>query len=414
MKNAIVGQSGGPTAVINASLMGIIEECLKNRGEITNLYGAVNGIEGVLKEEFVDLYAEDPERVRELEGTPGAALGGCRYMIQSSDTADADIKRVFEVFGRYGIRYFFYVGGNDSMDTSMKLDAAAKKLGYDLKVVGVPKTIDNDIPETDHSPGYGSCVRYLVTSLIESGLHARSMKSAEPVTILVTVGRESGWLPAACSLARRSDGEPPHIICFPEVPFERERFVRAVADVYKKHGFVYIVAGEGLKDCFGEYLNTEDDALSTDAFGHPILGGVAISLKQIVEKDLGLKARIITPDICQQAASHLSSKVDLDEAEECGRTAVRIALSGGSGCMINMIRTSSAPYTITYGTVPLDRVANLCRDVPPEFIGEGGMCVTDEFMEYITPLIGDGNKGNNLRFYRGLEMLRLKAEPRLK
>ena len=411
MGNAIVGQSGGPTSVINASLKGIIEECKRNRGMAGKLFGAVNGIEGILNEEIVDLYAEKKESIAALKGTPGAALGGCRYMIQSDDTDEADIKRIFEVFHKYDIRYFFYIGGNDSMDTAMKIDSAAKKLGVDLKVIGVPKTIDNDLMETDHSPGYGSCARYLITSVIESGLHAYSMRTAEPVTILITVGRNAGWLPAACSLARQKESDPPHILCFPEVVFERASFAKAVKETYEKFGFVYIVTGEGLKDKSGNYISAEYDALSTDAFGHPTLGGAAEALQQIVEQDSGMKARVIKLDICQQAAVHLLSGTDLDEAEKCGREAVKLALHGDTGVMVTMLRNSSLPYKISYSKACLEKIANIDRTLSPAFIGSNGISVTEAFTTYMRPLIGRPYElqtiKSNLRFYHGLELHRV-------
>lgn len=409
--NAIVGQSGGPTSVINASLKGVIEECLKNRDTVVRLFGAVNGIEGIFCEDLVDLYLEDRARIAELKGTPGAALSGCRYRIQSDDENDADNRRIFEVFEKYDIRYFFYIGGNDSMDTAMKIDSVAKKLGYDLTVIGVPKTIDNDLMATDHCPGYGSCARYLITSVIESGLHARSMRTAEPVTILITVGRNAGWLPAACSLARKQDSDPPHILCFPEVVFDRDSFAQTVRDAYKKYGFVFIVTGEGIKDKSGQYISAEIDALSTDAFGHPTLGGVSEALKQIVEHDTKLKARIIKLDICQQAAAHLASGVDLDEAEECGRVAVRFALAGDTGYMITIQRKSLAPYEITYDKALFSKVANLDRTVPPRFIGDDKISVTEEFTAYMAPLIENqvhAELKSSLKFYRGLQMIHVK------
>lgn len=393
--------------VINASLMGVIEEAFRNRGQIGALYGAVNGIEGILQEEIADLFLEEPERIHELRGTPGAALGGCRYRLESDDPCEPDLKRIFAIFKKYDIRHFFYIGGNDSMDTAMKIDSAARKLGHDLCVVGIPKTNDNDLMETDHCPGYGSSARYLITSVIESGLHAQSMKTAEPVTILVTVGRDAGWLPAACSLAKRQPLDPPHILLLPEVIFDRAIFVRNVRKAYEQHGFVYIVTGEGLKNSSGQYISAQRDALSTDAFGHPALGGVAEVLQQMVEQDIRLKARVIKPDICQQAAVHLASGVDLDEAEECAHTAVRMSLNGQSGYMVTIRRQSSTPYSAVFDRAPLLKIANIDRAVPPEFIGEDGISVTEAFKSYLSPLIKDASSPdakNTLRFYRGLEL----------
>lgn len=394
--------------MINASLKGVIEECNKNRGTIGTLFGAINGIEGMLEEDLVDLSAEAPERVAELKGTPGAALGGCRYRLGSDDPEDPKVASVLNTFQKYDIRYFFYIGGNDSMDTALKLDNAAKKAGYGLKVIGIPKTIDNDLMETDHCPGYGSCARYLITSVIESGMHARSMSTSEPVTILVTVGRNGGWLPAACSMARQKEDDPPHILCLPEIAFNRRAFAEAVREAYKKYGFVYIATGEGIRDESGGYISAQGDTLSTDAFGHPKLDGVAEAMQQIVELDAGLKARVVKLDICQQAAVHLASGTDLDEAEECGRAAVRLALGGETGCMVTIDRISLSPYRAACGKAPLQNIANIDRTLPAAFI-DGSGWVTEAFREYLAPLIGEQTK-NNLKFYRGLAMHRVKKD----
>lgn len=384
--NAIVGQSGGPTSVINSSLSGVIREARRQNG-IKNLFGAVYGIEGVLKEDFIDLFAETEEAVKGLKQRPGAILGGCRYMIKSEDVNDKDIKRIFEVFKKYDIRYFFYNGGNDSMDTADKIHKAAEKLGYDLRVMGIPKTVDNDLLGTDHCPGYGSCARYIITSVMEAGIHTRSMYTSEPVSILVTVGRNAGWLPAASSFAKRKSEDAPHIICFPEVPFEKEKFLRDVERVYKALGGVFIVTGEGLRDKDGNYISAEYGETSVDAFGHPMLGNVADTLKNIIEKNLKLKTRWIKPDICQQAAMHLACRVDIEEAEMCGRAAVKYAVEGNSGFMVTIERVPGGVYKSKTGMVALSSVANVDRLVPPEFINKEGNFVSHGFYDYLRPLI---------------------------
>ncbi|WP_258359230.1 6-phosphofructokinase [Moorella sulfitireducens (nom. illeg.)] len=384
--NAIVGQSGGPTAVINSSLYGVIQEA-KKHSAIRNLYGAIYGIEGVLKEELVDLSAEDRETIEGLKKTPGAALGGCRYMIKSDDPKDRDIKRVFEVFRKYGIRYFFYNGGNDSMDTALKIYNAARKIGYDLHVIGIPKTIDNDLEGTDHCPGYGSCAKYIITCVMEAGIHTESMYTSEPVTILVTVGRNAGWIAAASTLARKREGDAPHIICFPEIPFEKEKFLADVEREYKKYGGVFIVTGEGLRDKEGNYIHAATGDMNIDAFGHPVLGGIAETLKQLIEENLKLKTRWIKPDICQQAAMHMAAKTDVMEAEMVGRAAVRFAVEGKSGFMVTLVREPGTTYKCTPGIIELDRVANVDRYVPKEFISEDGIWTTPAFVDYCMPLI---------------------------
>jgi 6-phosphofructokinase 1 len=372
--------------VINASLYGIIKETRKHK-DIETLYGAVNGIEGILNENFVDLTMQPIENYMALKRRPGAFLGGCRYMIKSSDINDEDIKRVFDIFKKNNIRYFFYNGGNDSMDTADKIDKVAKALGYEIKVIGVPKTIDNDLAGTDHCPGYGSCAKYLITSVVEAGIHTESMYTSEPVTIMVTVGRNAGWLPAATSLAKREPEEAPHLICFPEIPFDEDKFIKDVERIYNTIGGVFIVTGEGLVNKEGNFINASYDAMALDAFGHPQLGGVADTLKQIIESRLKLKTRWIKPDICQQAAMHMASSLDIKEAEMCGAAAVKFAVKGKSGFMVTIDRIPGEKYKSKGGLTPLSSVANVDRFVPREFINEEGNFVTPEFIEYMKPLI---------------------------
>jgi len=384
--NAIIGQSGGPTAVINSSLCGVIHEA-RRQDAIVKLYGAVYGIEGIIKEEFIDLFAESEESVNGLKKRPGAVLGGCRFMLKSDDAGDPDVIRIFEVFKKYDIRYFFYNGGNDSMDTANKINSAAKKLGYELYVIGIPKTIDNDLYGTDHCPGYGSCAKYIITSVMEAGIHSKSMATSEPVTILVTVGRDGGWLPAASCLAQRNPEDAPHIICFPEVPFDKDQFLSEVETVYKKNGSVFIVTGEGLKDKNGTYISALYGEMDKDAFGHPELGGVAQTLKQLIENSLKLKTRWIKPDICQQAAMHFASAVDVSEAELCGTAAVKYASDGKSGFMVTLKRQENVTYKSETGLVELSSVANVDRNVPKEFINKEGNFVSEKFFDYMEPLI---------------------------
>lgn len=384
--NAIVGQSGGPTSVINASLYGVIKEVKKHK-DIEKLYGAINGVEGILKENFIDLSKQPAEYYMGLKKRPGAFLGGCRYMIKSSDINDDDIKRIFNIFKKYNIRYFFYNGGNDSMDTANKIDKAAKELSYELKVIGIPKTIDNDLAHTDHCPGYGSCAKYLITSVAEAGIHTESMYTSEPITILVTVGRNAGWLPAAVSLAKRNPKDAPHLICFPEIPFEENKFLTDVEKIYKTVGGVFIVTGEGLVDKDGKFINASYDDMALDAFGHPQLGGVAETLKKMIELKLKLKTRWIKPDICQQAAMHLASSIDIKEAQMCGEAAVKFAVKGKSGYMVTINRIESEKYKSKAGLALLSSVANVDRMLPREFINEEGNFVTSKYIEYMKPLI---------------------------
>ena len=389
--NAVVGQSGGPTPVINASICGVIKEC-KKHVYINKLYGAINGVEGILNENFIDLFAETNESVEGLKSRPGAALGGCRCMIKSSDINDKDIIRVFEIFKKYDVRYFFYNGGNDSMDTADKINKAAAKLGYELYVMGIPKTIDNDLAGTDHCPGYGSSAKYIITSVMEAGIHTESMYTSEPVTILVTVGRNAGWLPAASCLAKREPKDAPHLICLPEVPFDKNKFLKDVERIYNTVGGVFIVTGEGLRDKDGNYITAKYGEFATDSFGHPELGGLAETLKHIIEQNLKLKTRWIKPDICQQAAMHFASMTDIKEAEMCGRAAVKYVIKGNSGFMVSIERLQNEPYKSTTNMIELSSVANVDRMVPKNFINSDGNFVSDEFIEYMKPLISGENK----------------------
>ena len=407
--NAIIGQSGGPTSVINASLSGVIKEAVKHNF-IHRLYGSMYGIEGILNENFVDLFQESRESIHGLRKRPGAVLGGCRYRICSEDIDDSDIKKIFEVFKKLDVHSFFYIGGNDSMDTANKIFQASKKLGYDLQVIGIPKTIDNDLVGTDHCPGYGSCSKYLITSVMEAGIHTKSMATSEPVTIMVTVGRNAGWLPAATCLAKRNQGDAPHIVCFPEVPFYEDAFLEDVERVYRKEGSVFIVTGEGLTDTSGKFISASFGEMAVDTFGHPELGSVAEAMKQMIENKLKLKTRWIKPDICQQAAMHLASVTDIKEAEMCGKAAVKFAEKGMNGVMVTMKRLIGETYKIVPGMIELSSVANIDRMVPREFINQEGNFVSQKFIEYMKPLISGTVKikmENGFPVYPNLKLVRI-------
>ncbi len=380
-KNAIVGQSGGPTAVINSSLYGVIIEA-KGHKEIGKVFGMIHGIEGVLKDEILDLYKQPDEVLNGLTYTPGAALGGCRYMLKSTKSDDEDIKRIFGVFERYDIGYFFYIGGNDSMDTAEKIYEAARNVGYEIKVVGIPKTIDNDLPETHHCPGFGSSAKYIATSVKEAGLHTESMYTSEPVSILTTVGRNTGWLSASSILAKDSKRDAPHLIYIPEIPFSEERFLQDVEKVYKEIGGVFIVTGEGLKDEKGRYIGVNESEVTKDAFGHPELGSVGDYLKAMIEKELKIHTRTIKLDICQQSAMHFASLRDRDDAILVGRAAVKMATEGISGVMVTLEEERGKT-----GTTPLANVANVERRMPQEFIGEEVGSISDEYARYVKPLV---------------------------
>jgi ATP-dependent phosphofructokinase / diphosphate-dependent phosphofructokinase len=385
--NLLIGQSGGPTSVINSSLYGVIDEAGKY-DEIDTVIGMLHGMEGALKEDFINLSAQSRETLEGIRLTPGAALGGCRFMIKNTEPEDDTNKKLFSIFERYNIRYLVYIGGNDSMDTADKISELAKKMNYELKVMGVPKTIDNDLVETHHCPGYGSNAKYVITTVMEAGLHNRSMYTSETVSILTTVGRNTGWLPAASILAKRSPEDAPHLIYLPEVPFDAEKFLDDVERTVAKIGGAFIVTGEGLMDKNGEYVNVNQNGVATDAFGHPELGGVGEYLKGLIENRLKLRARVIKPDIAQQAAMHCASLTDLKEAEMAGRAAIDAFSKGKSGYMVSYeVEGSGNDYKCSTGLVELHRIANAERKVPARFINAEGNFVEKEFADYVLPLI---------------------------
>ena len=410
--NCVVAQSGGPTAVINGSLCGVIQEAQKHE-EIEEIYGARNGILGLLKEELIDLRKEKSSTIDGLRTAPGAALGSCRYRLKSWSESSKDFEKIIEICGRYNLRYFFYIGGNDSMDTANKVDEAAKRVNYQLEVIGIPKTVDNDLLFTDHCPGFGSGAKYLAVSVMEAGRHLESLYDSEAVTILETLGRNTGWLAGSCALAKRSEEDAPHLIYFPEIPFSLDKFVKDVRAVYHKIGGVFIVVSEGLRDEKGNYLCARKDRVSTDAFGHPELEGISSYLKAVIESRLKLKTRTIKPDICQQSAMHFVSKVDLEEAYLVGREAVKSALKGKSGYMITIRREKGRAYKRRTSAAKLSLVANMEKRVPRRWINRKGNFVTREFIEYVRPLIQgevDTPIQSGLPYYSRLEKREILAK----
>jgi len=384
--NCIIAQSGGATAVINQSLCGVIQQAQGHK-EIEEIYGARNGILGLLKEELIDLRKEKASAIDNLKTTPGAALGSCRYRLRSWSESKKDLEKIIEICKKYSLRYFFYIGGNDSMDTANKVDEAAKRMNYRLKVIGIPKTIDNDLAFTDHCPGFASAAKYLAISVMEAGRHLESIYNSETVAILETLGRNTGWLAGSCALAKRSKEDAPHLIYFPEIPFSLDKFIEDVKEVYHKIGGVFIVVSEGLRDKRGNYVCERKSKVSTDAFGHPELEGISSYLKEILESRLKLKTRTIKPDICQQSAVHFASRVDMEEAYLVGKEAVKLALEGKSGYMITIKRGKGKVYERRISAARLSLVANMEKRVPPTWINKERNFVTKEFIEYVHPLI---------------------------
>jgi 6-phosphofructokinase len=384
--NAIVAQSGGPTAVINSSACGVIQQAVKSN-KIDRIFGATNGILGVLKEDLFDISAEKADIIEALKQTPSAAIGSCRYKLKSLEDSKADYERILDVFKAHNIRYFFYAGGNDSMDTADKINNLAAETGYELTCMGIPKTIDNDLACTDHCPGYGSVAKYVATCAMEAGKDTEALYTTDTCTILEVMGRNAGWIAAATGLARRCDEDAPHLIYLPETAFTLDKFIKDVKEVLKRFGRVFIVAGEGLKDKDGNYITAEAGAFAKDSFGHVQLGGVAEILKAAIEKELGIKARFNKLGTNQRSAMHFASLTDVNEAYMCGQMAVKHALEGKNGKMVTLIREETPQYKCTTGLAELSDVANGEKKVPPEFINKKGNHVTDVMLDYVRPLV---------------------------
>jgi len=385
---AIVAQSGGPTSVINASAYGVISTAMKLPETFEAVYGALNGILGVLREEMYDLGEEDPKELERLRRSPSAGLGSCRHKLKSLDADRADYERILEVFQAHNIRYFFYIGGNDSMDTAAKLGRLADERDYELIVVGVPKTIDNDLACTDHCPGYGSVAKFNATSVMEAGRDTEALYTHDTTTVHEVMGRNAGWIAAATGLARRTPEDAPHLIYLPEIPFETQKFVADVKDCLRQFQRCFIACGEGLKTADGTYLAEAGGSFSKDSFGHTQLGGAADALRGIIETEVGVKCRTNRAGTAQRNAIHFASKTDLDEAEMVGAAAVQAALEGVTGKMVTLVREGGKDsYKCTTGLADLEEVANGEKPVPREFINEQGNGVTDAFRDYARPLL---------------------------
>ncbi len=407
--NAIVAQSGGPTAVINSSACGVVQEAMKS-GKIGLVIGAINGILGVLKEELFDLSAEKAETIEALKQTPAAAVGSCRYKLKSLEDSKADFERVLDVFKAHDIHYFFYAGGNDSMDTADKVNKLAKDAGQSIVCMGIPKTVDNDLAFTDHCPGYPSVAKYVATCAMEAGRDTEALYTTDTCTILEVMGRNAGWIAAATGLAHRSDEDAPHLVYMPEAAFSFDQFVNDVKEVLKEFDRVFIVAGEGLKDDKGQYITADTGTFGKDSFGHLQLGGVADMLKAVIEKEVKIKARFNKLGTNQRSAMHFASLTDINEAYMCGQMAVRYAMEGVNGKMVTLVRESNEPYKCTTGLAELRDVANGEKKVPKEFINDQGNHITDAMRDYVRPLvqgeapikIGDDGLPVFMRFKRKL------------
>jgi len=379
--NLVIAQSGGPTAAINSSVAGVVDEAQKH-SEITGILGAENGILGVLFENLFDLGKEKAGTIEALRWTPSSALGSCRRKV-----SEEDLKRAFNIFDAHDIRYFVIAGGNDSMDTAMRVSRFARATGYEMRVVGVPKTVDNDLAVTDHCPGYGSVARWNAIATRDAGLDTKAIYTSDPIKVIETMGRDTGWITAAAALARTHKGYVPHLVYLPEVDFIEEEFLRDVQSLHKKNGYVVIAVCEGVHDPEGRTLFESRSALDMDTFGHAQRGGVGDFLCGLIKDERGIKARADKAGTIQRVSTMLGSKTDLDEAYGVGCEAIRQVVAGNTDVMITIERLSCEPYKWRPGTVALDKVANLKRSMPRSFINEAGNDVAEAFFEWVRPLI---------------------------
>ena len=383
-KNILYAQSGGPTAVINATACGVIEAARESR-QVAKVFAAKNGILGALHEELIDTSKESATTVARLRHTPASAFGSCRYKLKSLDANRREYERLIKIFEAHNIGYFFYNGGGDSQDSAHKVSLVSQQMNYPIRCIGLPKTVDNDLPFTDHSPGFGSVAKYIATSIREAGLDVASMAATSTkVFILEVMGRHAGWIAAAAGLASQEQADAPHIILFPEIAFEADKFLKKVAQKVKKYGFCTIAVSEGVRNKQGKFLSSSGLA---DAFGHKQLGGVAPILAQLIQEQLGYKYHWAVADYLQRAARHIASKVDVEQAYQLGRTAVSRAVAGDDGVMLTIERKKLKQYKWKIGSVPLHKVANVEKTMPRNFITRDGFHITDACREYMTPLI---------------------------
>ena len=387
MKNMIVGQSGGPTAVINGSLYGVVSEGFKHPESIEHVYGMINGIEGFLSNQIMDMHPllknGDLELIRT---TPGSYLGSCRYKLPE-DLNDPVYPELFQKFEDYNIGYFFYIGGNDSMDTVSKLSRYAAKIQSPIRVIGVTKTIDNDLVETDHTPGFGSAAKFVATTVREIAIDASVYDNKKSVTIVEIMGRHAGWLTAASALARKFEGDNPVLIYLPEVAFNQEDFLEKVKKALETTPNLVVCVSEGINDGSGTFICEFASDVGVDTFGHKMLTGSGKYLENLIKEKLGVKVRSVELNVSQRCSSSCLSKTDLDEADHSGAFAVNAALNGETGKMISFVRTNTSPYELSFSTADVNIICNQEKAVPLSWITKDGSDVTDEFIRYAAPLI---------------------------
>ncbi|HER24999.1 MAG TPA: diphosphate--fructose-6-phosphate 1-phosphotransferase [Candidatus Atribacteria bacterium] len=397
-ENAIIGQFGGPTSVINSSLCGLIQEGLKSK-KIKNILGMRNGIIGFMKDEIVDLGKEEPRVINALRQTPSSALGSCRYILK-----EEEFPLILRQLKKFNIRYFFLIGGNGSMGTLRQVEQYCKKNNYRLSGIGIPKTVDNDLCGTDHTPGFPSAARYVCLSVQQAGRLARDMQSVDKYVILQTVGRDTGWLAASAVLAKKNESDAPHLIYIPERPLSRERFISDVKECIEKYGWVSIVCGEGIlweDKSLVASLRIQDDFPDME-YGAMGGGSAALNLYQLIHQETNYRGEFQITESLSMCAIDRASKVDLEEAYACGIKAIKLAEEGASGIMVSIHRVSSFPYQIELDTVPLDQVAVKIKTMDDKYINAEGNFVTDDYIKYIKPLVGKLPNYSELNFIKYL------------
>jgi len=383
-KNAIIGQSGGPTSVINASLAGAVEAALKFDG-IDKMLGMRYGIEGFMAENIIDFGAESAEVIKGLKTTPSSALGSCRHKLQ-----EEDLPKILELLKKYNIGYVFLIGGNDTMDTIHRLEAYAKRQGYDLIGVGIPKTVDNDLFGTDHTPGFASAARYMALSVMQAGILTRDMQKVDQFVVYQCIGREAGWLVGATAAGKTRPGDAPHIMCLPERPFEKEKFLADVKKCYDQYGFVSVVCGEGVTYADGRPVSASQ---TEDKFGNVEFGAMggtsaALALHKMIANEFGFRGEFQITESLPMCAADRAVRLDIDEAYMCGQKAVELAAAGTTGVMVTLERQPGDSYTCGTGTALLNDVAVRAKPMPDEFINAEGNFITEAFLDYLRPLIG--------------------------
>ena len=385
IKNGFYAQSGGVTAVINASAYGVLKNARDNADKINKVFAGENGIIGALQENLIDTSLNSSQELEGLKTTPAGAFGSCRYKLGDLKNNLEKYQRIVEVLAAHDIGYFFYNGGGDSQDTTKNLAEFLKEQAIDIKCIGIPKTIDNDLPETDCCPGFGSVAKYVATSILEASLDVASMaRTSTKVFVLEVMGRHAGWIASSGGLAQKKQDDAPHIILFPEVPFQSNKFLQKVKDTVKRVGFCSIIVSEGVRQQNGDFLIENK---GRDAFGHAQLGGAALYIARLIEKELKLKNHWAVADYLQRSARHIASKTDVEQAQAVGKHAVDLALMGKTSVMTTIKRMSNKPYTWGLDSVELEKVANREKMLPLEYITPDGFGITNQCREYLTPLI---------------------------